>query len=81
MVPKLQELDKFSLTKKNIAYIRDEVSKLQPCANALTCIISHSNLALLEPFSGLCLGHAFQRYANNMLLQIKKCLLVCFVHL
>jgi hypothetical protein len=61
MVPKLQKLDKFSLTKKEIAYIRDEVSNLQPCANALTCIISHSNLALLEPFNALCLGHALSK--------------------
>lgn len=39
MVPKLQDLlDKFSLTKTKIAYIKDEVSNLQPCANALICL-------------------------------------------
>jgi hypothetical protein len=62
MVPKLQELlDKFSLTKKNIAYIKDEVSNLQACVNALTRIISYNNLALLEPFNGSCLGHAISK--------------------
>ncbi len=62
MVPKLQELlDKFSLTKKNIAYIKDEMSNLQPFTNALTCIISYNNLALLEPFNGSCLGHAISK--------------------
>lgn len=62
MVPKLQELlDKFSLTKKKIAYIKDEMSNLQPFTNALTCIISYNNLALLEPFNGSCLGHAISK--------------------
>jgi hypothetical protein len=57
-----------------MAYVKDERSNLQTCANAMTCITSCANLVnamtsitsctnlvLLEPFDGSYLGHAFSK--------------------
>jgi hypothetical protein len=42
-------------------YVEHERFNLQTCAFALSFIVSCSNLALLEPFDGLCLGHALSK--------------------
>jgi hypothetical protein len=43
LAPKLWELmDKFSLTQNIMAYVKNEESNLQNCANALTFTIDHA---------------------------------------
>jgi hypothetical protein len=44
-----------------LLYAEHEGFNLQTCAFALRSIVSCSNLALLEPFDGLCFGHAFSK--------------------
>jgi len=61
MVIKLLILQSYNFTQKIIIYVKDERPNLQTCANALTFIVSWNNLALLEPFDGLCLGCAFSK--------------------
>jgi hypothetical protein len=62
------------------AFVKDEGSKLQTCANALISIVSYNNLGLLEAFDGICFGHALSKvcqYATEM----KKCPLIYPLHL
>jgi hypothetical protein len=43
LAPKLWELmDKFSLTQNIMAYVKNEESNSQNCANALTFIVSYN---------------------------------------
>jgi hypothetical protein len=69
MVRRLQQLlDKFSLTQKILAYVKDEGSNLQTYANVLNYVVSCVNLAMMEPFDGSCFGHALPKvchYAIN----------------
>jgi hypothetical protein len=62
MVLKLKKLlDKFSLTKKIVVYVKDVWSNLQTCANALTSITSCNILTLLEPFDGSLLRSSLSK--------------------
>jgi hypothetical protein len=72
MVLKLKELlDKFSLTKKIVVYVKDVWSNLQTCANALTSIISCNILAVLEPFDGSLLGNTFLKVCQYVIVNEK----------
>jgi hypothetical protein len=51
----------FPWLKKMLLYVKHERFNLQTCAFALTSIVSCSNLVLLEPFDGLCLGYALSK--------------------
>jgi hypothetical protein len=62
MVPKLQDLlDRFALTKKIVACVKNERSNLQTCASALNFVVSCNNLGLLEPFDGSCVRHELSK--------------------
>jgi hypothetical protein len=62
MVPRLQQLlDKFSLTQKIFTYVKNEDFNLQICASALNFVVSCASLAMMEPFDGLCFGHALSK--------------------
>ncbi len=62
MAPRLQQLlDKFFRTQTTLAYVKDEGSNLQTCVNALNSIVLCVNLAMMEPFDGLCFGHALSK--------------------
>jgi hypothetical protein len=41
-----------------MVHVKNESSNLHTCVNALNFIVSCNNLGLLEPFNGLCFGHA-----------------------
>jgi len=75
MAPKLEDmLDMFILTKKIIAYVKDNGSNLHTCANALNFVVSCSNLGLLEPFDGSCFGHAFLKECQYIITYDKVCI-------
>jgi hypothetical protein len=60
MAPRLQQLmDNFSLTQKILAYVKNEGSNLQTCANALNSIVLCASLAMMEPFDGHALSKVF----------------------
>jgi hypothetical protein len=62
MAPKLQELlDKFSLTNKILAYVKDEGVNMQSYAIVLTFVVLCKTLGMLEPFHGSCFGHALSK--------------------
>jgi hypothetical protein len=62
MVPRLQQLlDKFSLTQKILAYVKDEGSNLQTYANTLNYVFSCVSLVMMEPFDGSCFGHTLSK--------------------
>jgi hypothetical protein len=68
MAFKLKELlDKFSLTKKIVAYVKDVWSNLQTCANALTSIVSCNTLALLEPLDVSFFWHALSKVCQYVI--------------
>jgi hypothetical protein len=68
MAFKLKELlNKFSLTKKNVVYIKDVWSNLQTYANALTSIVSCNTLALLEPFNGSFFWYALSKVCQYVI--------------
>jgi hypothetical protein len=47
-----------------MAYVKDERSNLQTCANALISITTCIALVLLEPFDDSFLGHAFSKFCQ-----------------
>jgi hypothetical protein len=62
MAPRLQQLlDKFSLTQKILAYVKDEGYNLHTCANVLNFVVLCVSLAMMEPFDGSCFGHALSK--------------------
>ncbi len=72
MAFKFQELlDKFFLTTKILAYVKEEGYNLQTCASALTFVGSCDFLALLKSFDGLCLGHALSKVCQYAIIDEK----------
>jgi hypothetical protein len=61
----------FYLTHNFFAFVKDEGSNLQTCANALTFIVSCNNLGLLEPFHATCFGHALSKVCQYVTLDEK----------
>jgi hypothetical protein len=62
MAPSLQQLlDKNFFTQKIFVYVKDEDFNLQSCANVLNSVILCASLAMMEPFDGLCFGHALSK--------------------
>jgi hypothetical protein len=57
-----------------LLYVKHEGFNLQTCAFALSSIISCSNLAILEPFDGLCLGHALSKVCQYVISNDKMCI-------
>jgi hypothetical protein len=64
-------LNKFFLTKKEIAYVKYKGSNLKCCAIVLNSIVSCKSLGMLEPFHGFYFGHVLPR-STSMPLQKKK---------
>jgi len=65
IVPRLQQLlDKFFLTQKILAYVKDEGSNLHTYANALNYVVSCVSLAMMEPFDGSCFGHVLSKVCH-----------------
>jgi hypothetical protein len=61
MALKLQELiDKFSLTDKIFAYVKDEGANFQSCATTLTYVLCRT-LGILEPFHEFSFKHALSK--------------------
>jgi hypothetical protein len=54
-------LNKFFLTKKEIAYVEYKGSNLKSCAIVLNSIVSCKSLGMLEPFHGSCFGHVLSK--------------------
>jgi hypothetical protein len=50
-------LDKFALTHKIMAYVKDEGPNLQTCAQALKVVVSCGHLDTTKSFDGHCFGH------------------------
>ncbi len=71
-------MNKFSLSQKILAFVKDEGSNLHTFASVMTSIVSCNNLGLLKPFDGICFKQC-QRFAS-MLLKMKKKLLVYLQH-
>jgi len=68
VVFKLKELlNKFSLTKKIVAYVKNVWSNLQTCANALTSIVSCNTSALLEPLDVSFFWHALSKVCQYVI--------------
>jgi hypothetical protein len=63
----------FILTKKIIAYIKNEGFNLHTCANALNFVVSCSNLGLLEPFDDSCFRHALSKVCQYIITYDKVC--------
>jgi hypothetical protein len=58
MVMKLKHiLDKFALTHKIVAYVKDKGFNLRTCVQALKVVVSCGHLNTTEPFDGYCFGH------------------------
>jgi hypothetical protein len=62
MVVKIKHiLNKFGLTQKIMAYVKDEGSNLATYPQALKAIVSCVDLDTTEPFDGSCFGHALSK--------------------
>jgi hypothetical protein len=61
----------FVLNGKRMVYVKNESSKLHTCVNALNFILSCNNLGLLEPFDGLCFGHALSKVRQYTMIDEK----------
>ncbi len=58
MVAKVwQLLDKFFLTQKIVAYIKDEGANLATCVAALNYVVSCNTSGMFTPFNESCFGH------------------------
>ncbi len=53
-------LDSYGLSKKIIAYIKDEGENLS-MTTTLKYVVNYEVLGLEESFSGTCFGHAFSK--------------------
>jgi hypothetical protein len=54
-------LDSYGLSKKIIAYIKDEAENLNSMTTTLKYVVSYEVLGLEESFNGICFGHAFSK--------------------
>lgn len=58
MVAKVwQLLDRFFLTQKIVAYIKDEGANLATCVTALNYVVSCKTLGMFKPFNESFFGH------------------------
>ncbi len=72
MALKLQKtLDRFLLTQKILAFVKDEGSNLQTCVSALTSIVSCNNLGLLKPYDGIYFGYAMSKVCEYVTINEK----------
>jgi hypothetical protein len=80
MAMKLKQIfNKFELTRKIMAYVKDEGSNLQTCVTIINSIMSCTNLNMVRPFDGFYYGHALLKYVN-MSLQVKRCFTDYIMH-
>jgi hypothetical protein len=62
MVMKLKQiLNKFGLTQKIMAYVKDEGSNLATCAQALKAYVFCIDLDTTKPFDGYCFGRTLSK--------------------
>ncbi len=65
MAVKLKQiLNKFGLTQKILAYLKDEGSNLQTCVQALRVVVSCCDFDKVKSFDEYCFGHVLSNYVN-----------------
>jgi hypothetical protein len=79
-LPWLKILDKFGLTQKIVAYIKDEGSNLQTCVTTFNSIMWCGDLDMVEPFDGSYFGHALSDLYVNMPLPMTRFVMDYIMH-
>jgi hypothetical protein len=54
-------LDSYRLSKKIIAYVKDEGTNFNSMTIDLKSVVNYEVLGLEESFNGTCFGHAFSK--------------------
>ncbi len=62
-------LDSYRLSKKIIAYVKDEGTNLNSITTDLKSIVNYEVLGLEESFNGTCFGHSFPKPISMLLLK------------
>lgn len=66
-------LEEFKLTKKIIAYVKDEGANLVTMATALSDVVSCEPLGLTTPYVGVCFGHVMSKACQYATDDTKVC--------
>jgi hypothetical protein len=64
-------LNKYSLRKKNIAYVNDERSNFNVMISALKFVVNCESLGIKKNFQGICFGHAFSKACQYGIIEEK----------
>jgi hypothetical protein len=69
----IELLDKYSLRKKIIAYVKNDGSNFNAMIIALKVVINCKSFGLEENFQGICFGHVFSKACQYGTVEEKVC--------